>query len=99
MTESMWLRILIAEREHARPLRPDEDNGLRIANNFGSATAHLLVRERVSDHPRRAFENARPRSHGIAPRHDTRQMERRGLSISSRTGSVMRRPPTRSTGF
>lgn len=76
MTENMRLCILIADGEHARLLRPDEDNVLHIANNFDSATAHLVAHELVSDRPGRAFESARPGSHGIAPRHDPHQTEK-----------------------
>ncbi len=76
MTENMRLCILIADGEHARLLRPGEDNVLSVANYFDSATAHLMAHELVSDRPGRAFESARPGSHGLAPRHDPHQMEK-----------------------
>jgi protein required for attachment to host cells len=76
MTENMRLCILIADGEHARLLRPGADNVLHVANNFDSAAAHLMSRELVSDRPGRAFESARPGSHGVGPRHDPHQMEK-----------------------
>ena len=76
MTENMRLCILIADGEHARLLRPDGDNVLHVANNFDSATAHLMAHELVSDRPGRVFESARPGSHGIAPRHDPHQLKK-----------------------
>lgn len=76
MTENMRLCILIADGEHARLLRPDEDNVLHVANSFDSATAHLMSHELVSDRPGRDFESARPGSHGVVPRHDPHVMQK-----------------------
>jgi protein required for attachment to host cells len=75
MTETTRLCILIADGEHARLLRPAEDNVPHVANSFDSATAHRMAHELVSDRPGRAFESARPGSHGVAPRHDPHRME------------------------
>jgi protein required for attachment to host cells len=75
MIETMRLCILIADGEHARLLRPGEDNVLHVATNFDSATAHLMAHELVSDRPGRVFESARPGSHGVTPRHDPHQTE------------------------
>lgn len=75
MTQPMRLCILIADGEHARLLRPDDENVLHVATNFDSTTAHRMAHELVSDRPGRVFESARPGSHGIAPRHDPHAME------------------------
>ncbi len=76
MNENVRLCILIADGEHARLLRPDENNVLRVANYFDSSTAHRMAHDLVSDRPGRAFESARPGSHGIEPRHDAHQLEK-----------------------
>lgn len=75
MNENMRLCILIADGEHARLLRPDENNALQVANYFDSATAHRMAHDLVSDRLGRAFESARPGSHGIAARHDPHELE------------------------
>jgi len=77
MNENMRLCILIADGEHARLLRPDDNNLLHVANYFDSATAHLMAHDLVSDRPGRTFESARPGSHGIVPRHDPHQIEKK----------------------
>ena len=76
MTDNMRLCFLIADGEHARLLRPDEDNVLHVANSFDSGSAHLLAHDLVSDRPGRVFESAQPGSHGVAARHDPHQMEK-----------------------
>jgi protein required for attachment to host cells len=76
MNEHMRLCILIADGEHARLLRPDENNVLQLVTYFDSATAHRMAHDLVSDRLGRAFESARPGSHGIEPRHDAHQLEK-----------------------
>jgi protein required for attachment to host cells len=76
MNENIRLCFLIADGEHARLLRPDENNVLQVATYFDSATAHRLAHDLVSDRPGRTFESARPGSHGIEPRHEPHQLEK-----------------------
>jgi protein required for attachment to host cells len=76
MRENSRLCILIADGEHARLLRPDDNNALQIANDFDSATAHRMAHDLVADRPGRTFESAGPGSRGIVPRHDPHQMEK-----------------------
>jgi len=77
MSENMRLCILIADGEHARLLRLEENNVLHVASDLDSATAHVVAHDLVSDRPGRTFESARPGSHAIAPRHDPHQLEKK----------------------
>lgn len=80
MTPKPRICILIADGEHARLLRPDQDNVLHLAGSVDSATAHRMTHELVADRPGRVFESARPGSHGLAPRHDRHQLEKESFA-------------------
>ncbi|HUN44757.1 MAG TPA: host attachment protein [Acetobacteraceae bacterium] len=70
------LCFLIADGEHARVVFANGENVLRTVRSFDSASAHVPSHEIGSDRPGRAFESARPGSHGVTPRHDPHQLEK-----------------------
>jgi len=76
MYRNIGLCFLIADGEHARFVMADANSELRTARSFDSARAHLPAHELASDRPGRAFESARPGSHGVVPRHDPHRMEK-----------------------
>lgn len=76
MNSNHGLCFLIADGEHARFVVADPDNALHTARSFDSAAAHLASHDLGTDRPGRAFESARPGSHGVAPRSDPHQLEK-----------------------
>lgn len=76
MSSAPILCFVIADGEHARFVVADEGNVLRSLRTFDSAMAHRAAHDIGSDRPGRAFESARPGSHGVAPRHDPHQLEK-----------------------
>ena len=78
MTLTPFLRLgfVIADGEHARFVTADGSNVLRTARSFDSVSAHLASHDIGTDRPGRAFESARPGSHGVTPRHDPHDLEK-----------------------
>lgn len=64
------LLMVIADGEHARFVRPAEDNGLHTQYALNSSAAGLRSADRGSDHPGAAFHSGASAHHAVAPRHD-----------------------------
>ena len=70
MPQTHKLCFLVADGEHARFLRPAEDNALHAFETMNSATAHLRTSDLVSDRSGRSFESDSVTRHAHTPRHD-----------------------------
>jgi protein required for attachment to host cells len=70
------LLIVIADGEHARFVRPREDNALRSEQAIDSASAHKRSSDLGSDRPGESFHSTATAHHGVAPRHDLHDMEK-----------------------
>ena len=75
MARPLTLRIIIADGEHARFVKANEDNALRTVSSLDSASAHQRSCDIGTDRPGRAFESGATARHAIGPRHDLHTME------------------------
>jgi protein required for attachment to host cells len=76
MARPLTLWIAIADGEHARFVKPDENNVLHTVQAVDSASAHLRSRELGSDRPGRSVESATSARHAVGQRHDLHEMEK-----------------------
>jgi protein required for attachment to host cells len=76
MARPLTLWIAIADGEHARFVKPDDNNVLHTVQAVDSASAHLRSRELGSDRPGRSVESATSARHAVGQRHDLHEMEK-----------------------
>jgi protein required for attachment to host cells len=70
MARDRNLLIVIADGEHARFVRPAEDNALHSQSAIDSPDVHKQSTELGSDRPGASFHSGTSVHHGLAPRHD-----------------------------
>jgi protein required for attachment to host cells len=76
MARPLTLWIAIADGEHARFVKPDDNNVLHTVQALDSVSAHLRSRELGSDRPGRSVESATSAHHAVGQRHDLHEMEK-----------------------
>ena len=70
------LLIVVADGEHARLVRPGDDNALHTERALDSIAAHKRSAELRSDRPGAAFHSDSSAHHAVAPRHDPHELEK-----------------------
>jgi len=68
------LLFVVADGEHARFVRPAEDNALVTQTSIDSPRAHMRSGDLVSDRPGATFHSDSTAHHAVAPRHDPHQL-------------------------
>ncbi len=70
MPHYLRLLVVMADGEHARFVRPKEDNALYTEVALSSSEAHKRSADLGSDHPGASFHSGSSAHHAIAPEHD-----------------------------
>ncbi len=76
MVKRQRLLIVVADGEHARFLRPAEDNALHEDATFDSRSAHKRSAALRTDGPGASFHSDSSAHHAIAPKHDPQDLEK-----------------------
>ncbi|HQT47362.1 MAG: hypothetical protein B7X08_03230 [Acidocella sp. 20-63-7] len=80
MPKQSRLLVVLTDGEHARMVRPGQDNVLRTVQLFDSTSAHERSSDLGSDHPGASFHSKATVHHAIAPRHDLHMLEKEKFS-------------------
>ncbi|OYV53618.1 MAG: hypothetical protein B7Z78_02270 [Rhodospirillales bacterium 20-60-12] len=76
MRKHLRLLIVIADGEHARFVRPKENNGLYTESSFNPKTIHERTSDLGTDRPGATYHDGSSAHHALAPRHDLHHMEK-----------------------
>ncbi len=76
MRKHLKLLIVIADGEHARFVRPQENNSLHSENTFNTETIHERTSDLGTDRPGATYHDGSSAHHALAPRHDLHDMEK-----------------------
>jgi protein required for attachment to host cells len=76
MPKDRNLLFVIADGEHARFVRPAEDNSVHADVALDSLSAHERSSDRGSDHPGASYHTGSSAHHALAPHHDPHALEK-----------------------
>lgn len=76
MRKHLRLLIVIADGEHARFVRPRENNALHSDGRFNTKTIHERTSDLGTDRPGATYHEGSSAHHALAPRHDLHDMEK-----------------------
>jgi protein required for attachment to host cells len=80
MPKDRNLLVVIADGEHARFVRPADDNALHTQTGFDSPAAHKRSGDLVSDRPGASFHSDSTARHAVAPRTDPHDMAKEAFA-------------------
>ena len=76
MPKDRNLLFVLADGEHARFVRPADDNALHTQEDLDSPFAHMRSADLGSDKPGAAFHSDSTQHHAKLPRHDPHELEK-----------------------
>lgn len=80
MHKHLKLLIVIADGEHARFVRPAENNALHTESRFNTKTIHETASDLGTDRPNATYHEGAAAQHALAPRHDPHNLEEQKFS-------------------